>query len=185
MAAQYKLFQQTWAGFLGLMIFSASPVNAAFVSASSEMTVNNLSFVIGDTVSQFQWTDVWQGLVTAHAADSDSSSADQNNLIFGNAAAIQALANSVDVSSTANYSVVSGDQIGLSPGAGVSGATQSSLTLAGAFKQADGFAVSSFNDFFMLTNPNDPTAQGPVALTFFAQLPRSYFRKRRCRRFFQ
>ncbi len=165
MATYSTRFQQALAVFFGLAVFGAVPAQASLVTASSDMSVNNLSFVL-DANTQLQWTDVWQGIVSAHAADPDSPLADQSNSILGNNAAIQAVANSADVNSSALYSVASGDQIGLSAGAAVSGATHSGLTLAGAFKQADGFAESTFNDFFMLTNPNDPTAQGPVNVTF-------------------
>lgn len=166
MATISRLFQNTWAVFWVLMVFSASQAQASFVSASSDMTVNNLNFSLGSADSQLQWTDVWQGIVTAHAADSDSAPADQSNAILSNNDTIQAQADTAHVHSLAAYTVVNGDQIGLSPDAGVSGTTHSDLFLSGPGKQADGFAESTFNNLFMITNPNDPNAQGPVNVTF-------------------
>jgi hypothetical protein len=163
MSTYSKLFQNVLAVFFGLILFSVGPVHAAYVKASSDMVVNNLGFDFGNNANaQVQWTDDWYGEVSAHAADSDSTPADDSNSILGNNAAIQAVAQTAHVYSEANYSVINGDQIGTDPGAGVTGTTHSNLHLERPNMQADGFAKSNFDNFFILTDKNDPSNQGPV-----------------------
>lgn len=156
MATRTKFLQNTLTVFLGLAFFcGGSPqAQAAFVAASSDIVINNLRFNLGDANAQFQWTDDWYGEVRAHAADSDSVSANDSNSFLGNDSLTQAIANTAHVSSFAGYNVENGSQIGLDPNSGVVGSTHSDLHLERKFMQADGFAVSTFDNFFTISNPN-------------------------------
>lgn len=154
MATHAKFFRNTVNAFFCLAFFCAGEVQAAFVAASSDMAINNLRFALSDTSAQLQWTDVWYGDVRAHAADSDSVPDNDSNSLFGNDGSIQAIANTAHVSSLADYTVENGTQIGLDPNAGITGTTHSDLHLERKHMQADGFAVSAFDNFFTITNPN-------------------------------
>ncbi|MGR9052806.1 MAG: hypothetical protein ACU84J_09170 [Gammaproteobacteria bacterium] len=166
MATYSKLLLFGKAFICCLALFGANPVNAAYVEASSDMVINNLRFEFGDPNAQLQWTDVWYGEVRAHAADSDSSPADDRKTILSNNDTRKAEAKTTHVKSMAEYTVANGDLIGINPDAGVTGSAQSGLKLEEPNKQADGFAYSAFDNFFEVTNPNDPNAQGPVQIDF-------------------
>jgi len=165
MTTHAKFFRNTLNAFFCLAFFCAGQVQAAFVAASSDMVINNLRFALSDTSAQLQWTDVWYVDVRAYAADSDSLPADDFDSLLDNDGSIQAVANTAHVSSLANYSVVNGTQIGLDPNAGVSGTTHSDLHLERKYMQADGFAITNFDNYFMVANDN--AENGSVWIDFF------------------
>lgn len=142
--------------FIGLLLSSTVPVpvQAALVKASSDIVVNNLRFSLGDSNAQFQWVDEWYAEVRAHAADSDSFPSDDFNSFLGNDGGVEAIASTAHVSSNAKYVVENGDQIGIESDAGVTGRTHSDLHLERPNMQADGFAITNFDNFFKVTNPN-------------------------------
>ncbi|MGY6276991.1 PEP-CTERM sorting domain-containing protein [Methylomonas sp. MgM2] len=158
---QNRYFQNAIAVVFGLTLVSSCPVHAAFVDASSDITIGNLRFTLSDPNAQIAWTDVWYGEVRAHAADTDSLPADDYDSLLGNDGSIKAEANTAHVSSLANYEVVNGSQIGMDPAAGVTGSTLSALLLQHPNMQADGSAISNFDNYFRLfdtANPNSTEA---------------------------
>ncbi|MGR8929309.1 MAG: hypothetical protein ACU836_01630 [Gammaproteobacteria bacterium] len=148
--------------FFGLALFTSFPSRAAFVDTSSDMMISNLRVTASDPNAQLQWTDNWFGQVVAHAADSDSLPADDFNSLLGNDDSIQAVASTAHVRSLATDNVKNGGQIAIDPVAEVSGNTHSDLHLEHSSMQADGFAVSNFDNFFMLVDSSDPNNLGPI-----------------------
>jgi hypothetical protein len=143
-------------------LLGAGQAQAQYVNASSEMRVENLRFSFANPNALWQWTDEWLGNTRAHAADSDSSQADEQQDFLGNDGAIQTIANTAHVHSQGDYKVVNGGQAGLDGSAGVTGITHSDLELIGPNKQADGTAVSDLDNFFTITDTSNPSSAGPV-----------------------
>ena len=134
----------------------------ADVIASSDLTLNNLRFSFSDPRAQVAWTDVWFGEVRAQAQDTDSGPPRGNSAsMLRNDGAIAVSADTSHVHSTASFALANGSQ----PNVSVLANTHSQLEIIRRTAQADGFASSIFNNFFMLVNPNDPNATGAVQMT--------------------
>ena len=135
----------------------ASTAQASFVHTLGTATIENQTFVSLDPLAELVWDDVWYGTVTAHAQDTDSGQADDFQELLGNDGSITAQARS-----EASYSVTNGDQVAKGGGS-ISATVFSELTLDSSYKQADGFAIGTFDNFFFITGGN---SGDPVDVTF-------------------
>jgi hypothetical protein len=145
-----------------LSLFGSGTAQASYVDALSEMAIGNLRFFSTDSSAQLDWTDVWYGTVTAHAQDTDSGQDDDFADLLGNGGSILAEAQTAHVYSLATYEVVDGDQVAIRSG-DIGAATHSDLLLTHPNKQADGFAIGTFDNFFTVTGG---TAGNLVQVTF-------------------
>ncbi|QSB02662.1 hypothetical protein JWZ98_06920 [Methylomonas sp. EFPC1] len=155
--AHAKLFQNTLAAFFSLTLFNANSVEAASVTVSGDMEISNLRFDLADANAQLEWTDVWAGEVRAHSADSASPSSNDSNTSLANDTAIQAGASTNNGGTLAKFSVSS---------AGITASVHFDQHFDQPGMQGDSLAVASFDNYFKITNLNDPNAQGSVQVDF-------------------
>ena len=152
---------------LGLLVVffltGISNAHAQFVFASSDMDIFNLRFSSSDPLAELIWIDEWYGTVTAHAHDTDSGSDNDFDDLLGNDGFIDAQAITAHVFSEATYDVTNGDLIAIDPSAGIGATTHSDLLLTEKYKQADGFALADFDNFFIVVGGN---AGESVEVTF-------------------
>jgi len=119
-------------------IFCLPSGASASVIAHSDMALSNMRFSLSDSSAQLVWTDVWYGTVQAQAQDTSSGSDSDNDSLLGNSGSITATANTAHVTSSAHYTPTSAT-------------TQSDLSLPDYHSQGDGSAVSTLDNYFMIT----------------------------------
>ncbi len=157
MIMHLKMLQNILAALFCLILFGISPVHAAYVAVTSDMTVSNLRFSLGDPNAQLQWTDVWAGEARAHTADSGSPASNDSNASLGNDVSIQAGADTNNGGSLAKFSI---------SGTNITASSHTDMLFDQPGMQGDGSAVTTFDNFFKLTNPNDLNIQGSVQVNF-------------------
>lgn len=139
--------------------FLAAPGHAlAYVLASSDLTLSNLRFSFSDPGAEVSWTDVWFGQVQAQAQDTDSGVNGNSKSLLGNDGRIGVPGVTQHVHSAAGFAVLNGADADV----GILAITHSQLELIQPKAQGDGFAASIFNNYFIVIDPDDPDAQGPI-----------------------
>ena len=140
--------------FFTLIFCCYSSANAQLVSATSDLTLFNLQFHADDNNAELLWIDDWYGTVTAHAQDTDSGAADDFKELWANDGTIQARAETSHVTSIADYGVTDGEFVAIDQFGDIFASTYSTLTLNDPNKQADGFAISDFDNYFTIIGGN-------------------------------
>jgi hypothetical protein len=145
------LHRKTWlltAGVFALALLGMRPAWSHYVFASSDMAIFNLRFSSPDPNAQLIWTDEWFGTVAAHAHDTNSGSDDDYDDLLGNDGFITAQATTAHVNSEATYAVTNGDLVAIDPAGDIAANSHSDLEITHKHKQADGFAIGDFDNFF-------------------------------------
>jgi len=152
------MLQEKPTKLLGLLFaflfFCYGNANAQFVSATSELTLFNLQFSSNGNAADLIWVDDWYGTVTAYAQDTDTGAADEFKELLSNDGFIEAKAETSHVMSIADYGVTDGEFVAIDSVADIFASTFSTLELNEPNKQADGFAISDFDNYFTIIGGN-------------------------------
>ncbi|GLI36811.1 PEP-CTERM sorting domain-containing protein [Geobacter hydrogenophilus] len=146
--------------------FSLVRTSNAYVFATSDMKLYNLSFSTTDGNARLVWNDRWYGQVTAYAQDTATGSNGDSNYLLDNDGKIRAQADSFFVHSWAEYQVANGANVAIGPGASIVAMTHSSLEISELGAQGDGGALSFFDNFFSIVK-NDPDVPGTTVQGIF------------------